>query len=81
MSHVDMTGYSHVAKFNGYYWPAQQRVDGTLVDFRMFGDCGQVLGYYPDKLRRANVPEHLIQAAGESMPPGFVLLADPHGKT
>lgn len=68
--------HTHVAKFNGHYWPAVPRPEGLVVDFRMFDRGGQNLGYWPDQLRRARVPEHLVLAAGDSDPPGFVLIAD-----
>ena len=81
------TCHTHVVTFAGRHWPAEQRADGTLIDFRLFGEpvlsesspCEVIsmgkLGYDAVKLTAAGVPADLVVAAGESEPKGFVLLA------
>jgi hypothetical protein len=73
-------GKGLVVTISGRRWPAWPGAHGgTLIDFRLYGrgECGaEALGYYPDKLREAKVPEGLVEAAADSVPPGFVLLGD-----
>jgi hypothetical protein len=65
---------ARVASINGRHWPAELRDDGLLIDLRLFSPDGQ-LTYRPEGLREADVPEDLVQAARDSRPQGFVLLA------
>jgi hypothetical protein len=64
---------THVVTINGTHWPAWERADGTLIDFRMFDWQGQ-LAYLPDQLASAGLPADLIDEAGHSQPRGFILV-------
>ena len=64
---------THVVTINGTHWPAWERADGTLIDFRMFDWQGQ-LAFLPEQLASAGLPADLIDEAGQSAPRGFVLV-------
>lgn len=66
---------SHVITINETHWPAFEQGGCMVVDLRMFGP-GDELGYWPDKLSAAGVPEGLIEAAQMSQPQGFAPLVD-----
>jgi len=75
--------FDRAVSWNGHYFPAWSREDGTLVDLRLFGKgqtdaygfLGGELEFQPSKLRELGIPEEILAAAGESKPPGFVLLS------
>jgi hypothetical protein len=70
-------------RWNGHYFPAWSREDGTLIDLRLFGEgqsdaygfLGGELEFQPSKLRELGIPEEILAAASQSKPPGFVLLS------
>lgn len=82
---VEMTQPTHVVKLGANvgghpsHWPACQVPEGTLVDLRLFIMDSESLGYLPEELAKAGVPEHYIKSAAESNPPGFVLIVAPDG--
>jgi len=41
----------------------------------VYGFLGGELEFQPSKLRELRIPEEILAAAGESKPPGFVLLS------
>jgi hypothetical protein len=70
--------HDQVVSWGRAHFPAWKRQDGMLVDLRLFPKGSQStteMVYRPDELLSVGVPDNIVKAAAESMPPGFVLLA------
>lgn len=74
--------YMHdsVVTINNTHWPAYRKERGTLVDLRQLDPNDRSskpqLVFRPDALRKAGIPEALIEAAARSDPPGLILFED-----
>lgn len=72
--------HDSVVTINDTHWPAYRKEKGTLVDLRLFDpnhhSSKPRLMFRPDALRKAGIPEMLIEAAAHSNPPGLVLFED-----
>jgi hypothetical protein len=72
--------YDTVVTINNTHWPASRKENGTLVDLRLFDPTDRSskprLMFRPDALRRAGIPEALIEAAAQSSPQGLILFQD-----
>jgi hypothetical protein len=72
--------HDSVVTINDTHWPAYRKDNGTLVDLRILDpqDRGPKprLVFRPDALRKAGIPEALIEAAARSNPQGLILFED-----
>ena len=72
--------YERVVSINNTHWPAYRKLDGILVDLRMFDPDDRSpnprLIFRPEKLRELGIPDTLIEAAAKSDPQGFLLFDD-----
>jgi hypothetical protein len=69
--------HDSVVTINNTHWPAYRKENGTLVDLRVLDPEDRSptprLIFRPDALRKARIPEALIEAAAHSNPPGLIL--------
>jgi len=72
--------YNAVVTINDTHWPAYRKLNGTLVDLRLFDPTDRSpklrLIFRPEKLRELDIPDRLIEAAARSEPQGLILFED-----
>src|SRR5207302_1712426 len=72
--------YNAVVTINDTHWPAYRKLNGTLVDLRLFDPTDRSpklrLIFRPEKLRELGIPDRLIEAAARSEPQGLILFED-----
>jgi hypothetical protein len=72
--------HDSVVTINNTHWPAYRKDGGTLVDLRLVDPNDRSpkprLIFQADALRKAGIPEVLIEAAARSNPPGLILFED-----
>jgi hypothetical protein len=74
--------HTHVATINGTHWPAWVYDDAhVIVDLRLFkrtepgaAVACQEKAFRPDELRKAGIPEDVIEAAAKGEPCGWCLM-------
>jgi hypothetical protein len=72
--------YNAVVTINDTHWPAYRKLNGTLVDLRLFDPTDRSpkprLIFRPEKLRELGIPDRLIEAVARFEPQGFILFED-----